>query len=835
MTIDNTPSVTANSLGQIEGEFDPTGTASFKEYVGGLDGWVGVSIDSGYLRWKGYEGKGVPWKYSEIWGSRLNAGNFTSGSHTVDVRGRAHNGALSPWVQKIFRVSPVNDPKNFGTCDGDCQRRTFGGNPINFSIGNKYQREQDLSLDGLGLPLGHSRYYNSRSALSGTIGFGWTASFSEHLTFETGKTILHKADGAEVHFIDNGQGKFVSETDKVRVIEPVVGGGYSLKEPDGRVLSFDGTGKLVRITDRNGNTQNLAYSSGKLASVEDNFGRRLEFVYGGDGKLATLTTPIGPVGYTYDGQGNLTIVTKPDQTTRTYLYEDPNDVHNLTGILNEKSIRSLTVQYDSQDRAVSSQGAGGTKSVSIVYDDNFVRHVTDSLGRTTTFKLYVEKGIARVKEVSGEGCGSCLGSLGERYEFNDRLYVTEETDGLGVATAYTYDDRGNVLTKKEAMGTPEERTTTFTYHPAYDLVTSITKVSVANPGQNTTTTFSYDEQGNLLSSTESGFDGSGAIARTTMYTYNSSGQITSVDGPRTDLSDVTILEYYPNTVEQGLNRGRIKKIIDPLGFETTLGQYNAFGKPGTGADPNNVVTTYTYDSMGRLKTRTVDSLTTTFSYDESGGLVLSQYPDGREFTYDYTESGWLEKILALPGSIGYHYDTEGNRTREEIKDGQDAVVRYTLFEYDNKNRLYRTIYPDSNYEERSHDLKGNLIEIMDQKGQGTSYAYDPLSRLTSVTQPGSVVTGYGYDKLDNLIRVTDAENHATTYTYDDLGRLLSTLSPDTNLTAYTYDGAGNLLSKTDANGITAGYTYDVLNRLTRISYPDSAQDEIGRASCRERV
>ena len=55
--------------------------------------------------------------------------------------------------------------------------------------------------------------------------------------------------------------------------------------------------------------------------------------------------------------------------------------------------------------------------------------------------------------MSGEGCGSCLGSLGEQYEFNDRLYVTQETDALGVVTAYTYDERGNVLTKKEAVGT----------------------------------------------------------------------------------------------------------------------------------------------------------------------------------------------------------------------------------------------------------------------------------------------------------------------------------------------------------------------------------------------
>jgi RHS repeat-associated protein len=670
-----------------------------------------------------------------------------------------------------------------------------------------------------------SRYYNSQSNLNTTCGNGWTTTYTDFLTFQTGKAILRQADGAEVHFIDNGQGKFISETDKVRVIEPVAGG-YGLQELDGGMLSFGTDGKLLRISDRNGNTQTLTYSSGRLASVEDTFGRRLEFTYGPSGKLATLNTPIGPFVYSYDSSENLTIVSLPDQTTKTYLYQDRFDSHNLTGIINEKGIRSLTVQYDEQDRAVLSEGPGGIKRVSIVYADEFVRHVTDSLGRTTTFKLHVDRGIGRIKEVSGEGCGSCLGSIGEKYEFDDRLYVTQETDALGVVTTYTYDERGNVLTKTEAVGFPEERTTAYTYHPTFDLVTSITRSSVANPGQSTTTVFTYDERGNLLIRTESGFDRSGAVTRSTTYTYNSHGQLTSVDGPRTDLSDVTTLEYYPNTPDQGLNRGRLRKVTDPMGFETTFGQYNAFGKPGTGTDQNNVTTTYTYDSMGRLKTRIVDGLTTTFSYDEAGGLVFSRYPDGREFTYDYTDSGWLEKIMALPGAINYLYDTEGNRTGEEIRDGEGTVLRYTRFEYDDKNRLHKTVFPDSHFEERAYDLKGSLVEIKDQKGQSTTYGYDVLSRLTSVTQPGSVITGYAYDNLDNLIRVTDAENHATIYTYDDLGRLLSTLSPDTSLTAYTYDPAGNLLSKADANSVTASYTYDTLNRLTRISYPDSSQDVV---------
>jgi hypothetical protein len=45
ITIDNTPVVTLNSPGQVQGAFDITGTATFKENVGGNEGTVYVFID----------------------------------------------------------------------------------------------------------------------------------------------------------------------------------------------------------------------------------------------------------------------------------------------------------------------------------------------------------------------------------------------------------------------------------------------------------------------------------------------------------------------------------------------------------------------------------------------------------------------------------------------------------------------------------------------------------------------------------------------------------------------------------------------------------------------
>ncbi|MBW1901200.1 MAG: hypothetical protein JRJ20_06140, partial [Deltaproteobacteria bacterium] len=713
--------------------------------------------------------------------------------------------------------------KNQGGCI-DCETCPMGGNPINFSTGNKYQKEADLALEGPGLPMAYIRYYNSQSDLNGPLGYGWTGSFSETLTFETGKIMLAQANGAEIHFVDDGQGAYISEADRVRVIVPV-SGGYQLVEPYGTVLLFDSAGALTQISDRNGNSQVVGYADGRLNYVADNFGRRIDFAYDAEERLATLTTPIGQFTYAYDAQDNLANVTHPALTSKSYRYEDPNDPNNLTGIINENGIRSATYEYDDQDRAILSEGAGGRNRVDVSYDDNFVPHVTDSRGRSTDYTLLVDHGIGRVKSSTGEGCSSCPNTTGTQYDLNDRLWINSATDANGNVTDYTYDSRGNMLTKKEAAGTSHERTTAYTYHPDFNLITSITRQSTSNPGQTAVTSFSYDLNGNLLERTETGFSGTSPVSSTTSYTYNSHGRITQIDGPRTDVIDTTSFEYYPNDPVEGLNRGRLKKTTHSLGHENTFSQYNGFGKPEQVTDANNVVTTFGYDVLGRLTSNATAGVTTTSEYDAAGNLTAVYLPGGRTVSYTYTSADLLEKIEDNLGNhIIYSYDTEGNRIREEIHDSDGTLMRFSDHEFDAFNRLSKIIYPGNDIEERGYDLNGNLVTLTDENNNPTAYDYDALDRLISVSRPGNIITGYAYDSHDNLVKVTDAETNATEYAYDDLGRVMTVNSPDTGMTFHQYDPAGNLVSKTDAGGATVTYTYDALNRLTAILYPDSSQD-----------
>jgi len=105
ITIDNTPSVTLNPLGLVLGRFDITGSASFKQFIGGAEGTVYVRVDQVGYGSKTCEGKSINWSYAETQGiPYCDAGITTQGEHIVRVWAVAHNGARSEEVTGTFRV-----------------------------------------------------------------------------------------------------------------------------------------------------------------------------------------------------------------------------------------------------------------------------------------------------------------------------------------------------------------------------------------------------------------------------------------------------------------------------------------------------------------------------------------------------------------------------------------------------------------------------------------------------------------------------------------------------------------------------------------------------------
>jgi RHS repeat-associated protein len=431
--------------------------------------------------------------------------------------------------------------------------------------------------------------------------------------------------------------------------------------------------------------------------------------------------------------------------------------------------------------------------------------------------------------------------------------VTVISEGQEYTTHYTYDTPANpydkvgeIVEMTEALmnpPVPEQRTTSYTYTHRTDdpfLLTQSTETikSVVDPQQNKVITTTYDNQGNVLSRQESGYVFINGVATsktyTTQYQYNALGQLTQIDGPRTDVSDITILEYYANTPDQGNNRGQLKAIVNALNQRTEFSNYDANGNVGTITDPNTnpngVITQRTYDERNRIKTITnqTTGAQTQYFYDARGNLDYVILPELNQIDFTYSPANKLEQITdSLGNKIIYGYDLEGNRNREEIKDPAGVLKKSLDFAYNAYNRLWKIINPDTTFTEYTYDGRGNPTSIKDPKNNPpTTYEYDPLSRLKVMTQPLSTVTLYGYDTQDNQATITDPKGNVTSYHNDDFGRKNQNGSPDTGTTDYLYDDAGNLLQRFDAKETVVNYTYDALNRLTVIQFPSDPTQNV---------
>ncbi|HET7832322.1 MAG TPA: hypothetical protein VFK88_05100 [Gallionella sp.] len=652
--------------------------------------------------------------------------------------------------------------------------------------------------------------------------------------------------------------------------------GWTYVNEQDEVEAYDAAGKLISVTNRAGQTQALTYSdgtaganggymldatgapttavlpAGRLIRVTDPVGRALQFGYDAAGRIVKMANPSGGVYFFgYSGTlatDNLISVTYPDGNVRTYLYGEIANVsatpdagvsyaHALTGILDENGNRYASWTYDSAGHAASSEhGAfgSGIDHVGLTYgmpgaNGNSTTTVTDAMGVTRTYSFGTILSVVKNTGIAGQPCNGCSAAFG--YDANGNM--TSRTDFNGNKTCYAYDLTRNLETARlegmppgsscpadlatYAPSTPAgsvERKITTQWHTTLRLPTM-----VAEPLR--ITTYVYDSQGNLLSKTiqpttdATGGAGTTATAngtaRTTTYTYNTAGQVLTIDGPRTDVTDVTNYGYDA--------QGNLVSVTNALNRLTTLGSYDAHGRPGTLTDPNGLVTSFTYDARGRLTARSAGGESTSYSYDGAGQLVAVNTPTGATYGYTYDAAHRLTGIADNLGNrVSYTLDAMGNRTKEEVFDGTGNLIQTHSRVFDALNRLWKDIGAVNQTTTYTYDANGNQTGSTDPLNRQTTNTYDALNRLSQTTNADNGIIGYGYDDLDQLIKVTDPRNLITQYTRDGLGNLNQQSSPDTGVTANTYDAAGNLLTRTDAKGQVASYTYDALNRLTGISY-----------------
>jgi YD repeat-containing protein len=312
-------------------------------------------------------------------------------------------------------------------------------------------------------------------------------------------------------------------------------------------------------------------------------------------------------------------VTYPDDTpgdaadnpVRAYHYEDATFANALTGITDENGNRFATWAYDSQGRTVSSTHAGGAGSSALTYNSDGTTTLVDSLGTRRTFGFDVLHGQVHLADLSGGPCGAECSASSARYTYDANGYPASRTDFNGVVTTFVSDADGLEISRTEALGTAEERTITTQWHGIFRLPVLITE-----PGK--TTAFTYDTDGRLLTRTET--DTATGHTRTLTNAYDTRGLLTAIDGPRTDVVDVSTFAYD--------TRGNLTETTNALGQRRKVTAYDAHGRPLVLEDPHGLVTTLAYDARGRLLSRNAGGQVTRFAYDGAGNVTKTTLAGG---------------------------------------------------------------------------------------------------------------------------------------------------------------------------------------------------------------
>lgn len=782
-----------------------------------------------------------------------------------------------------------------GNADGSSCAEAMGaahvGDPIDAATGNFFLQEDDY--DG-GPYLTFRRFYNSDPSLAPAhMGFNWRNSFDRLLVLNgspVSSIAALRPDGKQELFQQSGT-TWTGATpgDRLAEIHDASGTltGYSLFVGGSRQTeTYDTKGTLVSVAGQDGQGITLSYGTSStptlggplLTSVTDSKGRTITLGYDSSNKLTSVRFPDGSSeSFDYNTSTANVYVAYQSMNIRYYSYDQTSHVeagapkHLLTSFYDFTSdFENIT--YDARGRATSSTFAGNVGTTTVTYHDGAPPTITYPLGNSVTLGITAAGGTSRVSSLDSP-CGKDCGQRWKARMYDSLGFPASMTDFRGNVTQTTFDVNGLLTRTSEAVGTDAQRNTSTTWNttlrvPLTRAVSNAKGVVVAK------SSWSYNARGQVTA--ECAIDPSVSVTytcgaqahapkgiRQTLYTYCESvnsttcplaGLLLTVDGPRTDVTDVRHLTYYTSTDESGCTTqggvchkaGDLASVSDELGHVTSVLAYNGGGKPARVQDPNGVITDLYYNHGQQLVARVVHvkadgssasgDATTIFDYNARKLLDQVTDPDGVTMSMTYDNANRLVDIARADRShVHYTLDASGNRLKEETFDSAGTLRRSLSRTFNALGQpvsvtdgLGHVVFDAT--AAGSYDLDGNLVTAKDARGVISKSGYDGLSRLISTvsdfngtsTATANTQMVAAFDALDRISGVSDPAGLNTLYDRNGLGDLLGISSPDTGAAAFTVDAAGDYLTRTDATGVVTTYAVDALGRTTSASFADTS-------------
>lgn len=737
--------------------------------------------------------------------------------------------------------------------------------PVSTATGELYFDVPDLSIGGP-FPLSFSRYYAALllddGYVSSTLGNNWMHNFDLKLISSASALSVVYYGGKIIEFEKSG-------TDwTLKNAEPIIyqlidsGSGWLLLDPSRNLIySFDNTGKLITIQDRNGNTQTLTYTGDQLARVTDGLGRAFSFSYTG-GKLTQVqddTAPTDPkrsILFTYTGD-NLTAYTDAEGHTTSYSYTDAGELVGLmTAQTRPEGNTPFTQTFDEQGR-VNNQTDGYGNTLTLDYDtpSEGITTLTDALSNMIQHTHENRKNFTEQQDSDGETFAITYDVNGRRTSLKDRLGDTSSVsyhEATGFISSYT-----------DAMG----NTVLYTYTPQAQAGFTFYNLTRIDYPDGSSTAMVYDAFGNMLTLTDPAGD-------TWNYTYNEMGQVLTQKNPmngltsyayNTDATLSTVEDHFNNITRFTYDSYKRLTQISFPDMTTRTFTYNSNDQLLTVTDENGKTTAFTYNDNGNVATATdplgntlawsytlndrlgsiTDALgkTTMFAYDELQriGAVTNAFDE--TITYAYNSHGWLASKTDPAGKVfKIGYDKEG-----VISSITDPLNKTTTYSTDKLGRVTGISTPLANAFLCEYDSMGRIVKTTDPLSNDTTYTYDPRGDLSGITMPETITASYTRNELGLITRITDPNGKFWDRSYDEMGRLISSVDPMLNATTYaydernriaridlpestldiTYDANGNIIEKSFSDGNDLTFTYDENDRLLAADGLSLSYDERG--------